>query len=85
MEFEGKIHKRTSVSSTKLRFKKMRMEVDALDYATERILSMKCKDGRWKPIVKIVDNGLDFYFSLFILFYCVLFFFYFSIFRTTRS
>ena len=34
--------------------------------------------------VKIVDNGLDFYFSLFISFYLVLFFFYFSIFRTTQ-
>ena len=34
--------------------------------------------------VKIVDDGLDFYFSLFILFYFILFSFSFSIFRTTR-
>jgi len=26
--------------------KKMKMEVDALDYATERVLSMECEDGR---------------------------------------
>jgi len=30
--------------------KKMRMEVDVLDYVTERVLSMKCKDGRWRPV-----------------------------------
>ena len=30
--------------------KKMRMEVDVLDYATEGILSMECKDGRWRPV-----------------------------------
>jgi len=30
--------------------KKMRMEVDASDYATRGILSMECKDGRWRPV-----------------------------------
>ena len=30
--------------------KKMRIEVDALDYATEKVLSMECKDGRWRPV-----------------------------------
>ena len=30
--------------------KKMRMEVDASDYATEGILSMECEDGRWRPV-----------------------------------
>ena len=30
--------------------KKMRMEVDASDYATEGVLSMKCKDGKWRPV-----------------------------------
>jgi len=30
--------------------KKMRMEVDALDYATEGVLSMECEDGRWRPV-----------------------------------
>jgi len=34
--------------------------------------------------VKIVDDGLSFYFLLFILSYFVLFFFFFSIFRTTQ-
>ena len=31
--------------------KKMRMEVDALDYATGGVLSMECKDGLWRPVV----------------------------------
>ena len=26
--------------------KKIRMEVDTSDYATERVLSIKCKDGK---------------------------------------
>ena len=30
--------------------KKMRMEVDALDYATGGVLSMECKDGLWRPV-----------------------------------
>jgi len=30
--------------------KKMRMEVDVSDSATERVLSMECKDGRWRPV-----------------------------------
>jgi len=28
----------------------MRMEVDVSDYATERVLSMECKDGLWRPV-----------------------------------
>jgi len=28
----------------------MRMEVDAPDYATERVLSMECEDGLWRPV-----------------------------------
>ena len=31
--------------------KKMRMEVDTLDYATGGILSMECEDRRWRPVV----------------------------------
>ena len=31
--------------------KKMRMEVDALDYVTEEVLSMKCEDGKQRPVV----------------------------------
>ena len=30
--------------------KKMRMEVDTLDYATESVLSMECEDGLWRPV-----------------------------------
>jgi len=30
--------------------KKMRMEVDTSNYATGGILSMECKDGRWRPV-----------------------------------
>ena len=30
--------------------KKMRMEVDALDYATGGVLSMECEDGLWRPV-----------------------------------
>jgi len=31
----------------------MRVEVDALDYATEEVLSTKCEDGKWKPVAFI--------------------------------
>ena len=30
--------------------KKMRMEVDASDYAMNRVLSMECEDGLWRPV-----------------------------------
>ena len=30
--------------------KKMRMEVDASDYATGGVLSIECKDGLWRPV-----------------------------------
>ena len=30
--------------------KKIRMEVDASDYATGEVLSMKCKDRLWRPV-----------------------------------
>jgi len=30
--------------------KKMRMEVDASDYAMDEVLSMECKDGLWRPV-----------------------------------
>ena len=30
--------------------KKMRMEVDALDYAMGEMLSMECEDGLWRPV-----------------------------------
>ena len=28
----------------------MRIKVDALDYATEEVLSMECKDEKWRPV-----------------------------------
>jgi len=31
--------------------KKTRMEVDTSDYAMGDVLSMECKDGRWRPVV----------------------------------
>jgi len=30
--------------------KKMRMEVDASDYVTGRVLSIECKNGLWRPV-----------------------------------
>ena len=33
--------------------KKMRIEVDASDFAMERVLSMKCEDERWRPVAYI--------------------------------
>lgn len=33
--------------------KKMRVEVDMLKYATREVLSMKCKDNKWMPVVFI--------------------------------
>ena len=42
---EGEIHKRASISSTRLR-QKMRMEVDILNYVTEGVLSMEYEDGQ---------------------------------------
>jgi len=30
--------------------KKMRIEVDVLEYATGGVLSMECEDGRWRPV-----------------------------------
>ena len=34
-----------------LDFKKMRIEVDALDYITGGVLSIECEDGKWRPVV----------------------------------
>jgi len=31
--------------------KKMRIEVDMLDYATGGMLLIECEDGRWRPVV----------------------------------
>jgi len=45
-EIEGEVHKRTSVSSIKLRFKKMRLEVNALNYIMKRVLSMEYENRK---------------------------------------
>jgi len=33
--------------------KEMRVEVDALEYATEGVLFMKCEDEKWRPVAFI--------------------------------
>jgi len=30
--------------------KKIRIKVFVLDYITNKVLSIECKDGRWKPV-----------------------------------
>jgi len=52
--------------------REMRVEVDVSDFAMGGVLLMKCKDERWRPVVKIVDSGLYFYF-LFSLYFIFLF------------
>ena len=32
----------------------MRMEVDISDYAMGEVLSMKCEDGRWRPVAYLL-------------------------------
>jgi len=36
--------------------KKMRMEVDASDYATGGVLSMECEDGKWKLVAFLLKS-----------------------------
>jgi len=38
--------------------KKMRMEVDTLDYATEEVLSMECENGKWR-LVTFLSKSLN--------------------------
>jgi len=33
--------------------KEMRVEADVSDFVTERVLSMKCEDERWRPVAYI--------------------------------
>ena len=33
--------------------KEIQVEADVLDYATEGVLSTKCEDGKWRPVVFI--------------------------------
>jgi len=39
--------------------KEMRVEADASDYATGRVLSMKCEDKRWRPVAYISKSLSD--------------------------
>ena len=36
--------------------KKMRMEVDTSDYATEGVLLMECVDGRWRSVAYLFKS-----------------------------
>jgi len=38
--------------------REMRVEADALDYATGGVLSLKCKDGKWK-LVAFISKSLN--------------------------
>ena len=48
-ELKGRFTKEPVLAALDLD-KKMRMEVDASDYATEGVLSMECEDGLWRPV-----------------------------------
>ena len=39
--------------------KKFRMEADTSNYATERVLSMKCSDNMWRPVTFISKSLSD--------------------------
>ena len=39
--------------------KKFRMEADALNYATEEVLSMMCSDNIWRPVIFISKSLSD--------------------------
>ena len=34
----------------------MRIEVDALDYAMKGVLSMKCRDRKWRPVAYFLKS-----------------------------
>ena len=36
--------------------KKMRMEVDTLDYTTGEVLSMECEDGKWRLVASLLKS-----------------------------
>jgi len=38
--------------------REMRVEVDASDYVTEEVLSLKCKDGKWR-LVAFISKSLN--------------------------
>ena len=45
--------------------RKIRMEVNVLDYAMGRVLSMECDDRRWRPVVRVANYELYFIFSFY--------------------
>jgi len=49
-KLEWEIRQEKSFKVLKKLDKKMRMEVDASDYMTGEVLSMKCNDGKWRPV-----------------------------------
>ena len=52
LKVKGEVYKRTSISSTRFR-QKMRMEVDTSDYAIGKVLSIECKDRKWRSVAFI--------------------------------
>ena len=36
--------------------KKMRMKVDMSDYAIREVLSIECKDGKWRPVAFLTKS-----------------------------
>jgi len=49
-KWEWEIRQEKLFKALKKLDKKMRMEVDASDYMTGEVLSMKCNDGKWRPV-----------------------------------
>jgi len=45
--------------------RKIRMEVNVLDYTMGRVLSMECDDRRWRPVFRVANYGLYFIFSFY--------------------
>ena len=52
---EGKVYKRTSVSSARLR-QKIKIEVDILNYTTEKVLSMEYEDRKWRLVTCLLKS-----------------------------
>ena len=46
--------------------KEMRVEADALDYATGEVLSIKCEDEKWRPVVFIFKllNAMEYNYEI---------------------
>ena len=56
-ELKGKFTKELVLAVLDLD-KKIRMEVDVSDYATEEVLSIECEDGRWR-LVAFLSKSLN--------------------------